>query len=143
MVNQTDIFLMSVAGGIISAFIYDLFRIRRRIIRACDILVHVEDLLYWILIAVLFFIIAYYSNDGEIRGYMFIGAAIGAILYIFTFSRLIMKIFLTTVNCIRIILNTIAGILAYPFSVLFGVFRKTFSCLRQNVAETIRKIFKK
>lgn len=141
--NQANIFLMSVAGGIIAAFIYDLFRIRRRVIRACALLVHVEDLLYWMLAAVLFFITAYYSNDGEIRGYMFVGAGIGAVLYAFTFGRVVMKAFVTIISYIGFLLKAVAGVLFYPFRVMLGVFRRISFRIGRNIAVRIRKIFKK
>lgn len=141
--NQANIFLMSVAGGIIAAFIYDLFRIRRRVIRACALLVHVEDLLYWMLAAVLFFITAYYSNDGEIRGYMFVGAGIGAVLYAFTFGRVVMKAFVTIISYIGFLLKAVAGVLFYPFRVMLGVFRRISFRIVRNISVKIRKIFKK
>ena len=141
--NQANIFLMSVAGGIIAAFIYDLFRIRRRVIRACALLVHVEDLLYWMLAAVLFFITAYYSNDGEIRELHVCGGMYRAVLYAFTFGRVIMNSFVAVVSYIGFLLKAVAGVLFYPFKVMLGVFRRISFRIGRNIAVRIRKIFKK
>lgn len=124
--SQAHIFLVSVAGGIVAAFIYDLMRIRRKTIHACSILVHLEDILFWILTAIIFFLLAYYSNDGEIRGFMFIGAAIGAILYILTLSKIIIKIFVTVINCVVIVVKKISSLPVFLFGSLIRHFKKIF-----------------
>lgn len=132
--NQADIFLIFVAGGMIAAFIYDLFRIKRRVVHTCDFLVHLEDLSYWILIAVLFFICVYFSNDGEIRGYMFIGAIIGAVFYALTFSRIVMKILVAALNFTVAIIKAIIRILKYPINILSGASRRVFMLVVENIA---------
>ena len=61
----------------IIAFIYDVFRIRKAI-RTSNIIVYFEDFIYWILVALVLFVV-YISNEGELRGYLIVGAIIGII----------------------------------------------------------------
>lgn len=45
------------------------------------------DLAYWIVSAILVFRMLYVSNSGEVRAYVFIGLAAGALLYYWLFSH--------------------------------------------------------
>jgi spore cortex biosynthesis protein YabQ len=76
IVDQVYIFLYAILGGAIVAFLYDILRIKRRAIKTSIILVSLEDILYWLVAAVLLFLIVYKSNSGEMRGYIFIGNVI-------------------------------------------------------------------
>lgn len=44
------------------------------------------DLAYWVVSAILVFRMLYVSNSGEVRAYVFIGLALGALLYYWLFS---------------------------------------------------------
>lgn len=117
--SQAYIFLWSVVGGIAIAFIYDLFRIRRKAVRVGNILTYLEDLLYWLLVAVIIFGIIYFSNDGELRGYNFIGTALGVILYILLFSKIVMASAMFIISIIVKIFKLIWFVTSYPFKLLF------------------------
>lgn len=117
--SQAYIFLWSVVGGIAIAFIYDLFRIRRKAVRVGNILTYLEDLLYWLLVAVIIFGIIYFSNDGELRGYNFIGTALGVILYILLFSKAVMASAMFVINLIVSIFKLIWLVLSYPFKIIY------------------------
>lgn len=73
------------------AAVYDMLRIFRRIMRHGIVWVSIEDCLYWIAFAVVEFILLYQENNGVLRGYIFGGTAVGAILYHFLVSRHIMR----------------------------------------------------
>lgn len=117
--SQAYIFLWSVVGGIAIAFIYDLFRIRRKAVRVGNILTYLEDLLYWLLVAAIIFGIIYFSNDGELRGYNFIGTALGVILYILLFSKAVMASAMFIINVIVRIFKLIWFVVTYPFKLIF------------------------
>ena len=51
-------------GGMLIAFIYDLFRVKRKTIRTKTLGVVIEDFLFWILAALVMFSVVYYSNEG-------------------------------------------------------------------------------
>jgi len=120
--NQAYVFLCSVAGGIIIAFIYDVFRIKRKAVRTRSLVIQFEDLIFWIIVAVVMFGVVYYSNEGEIRGYIFIGTIIGVILYVLLLSNIIMKVSLFILKIIYRILKGIWIVVSFPFKILFKVF---------------------
>lgn len=88
--SQALIFLYTVIGGAAIALVYDLFRILRKAVRTGSIVTFVQDLLFWLIVSVIMFLTVFYSNDGELRAYLFIGACVGVILYALLFSRIVM-----------------------------------------------------
>ena len=67
--------------GVIITFIYDLFRIFRRIIPHGWFLLSLEDLVFWVLATAGIFYMLYYENNGMFRWFSVIGAGTGMFLY--------------------------------------------------------------
>lgn len=88
--SQAINFLYTVIGGVAIAFVYDIFRILRKAVRTGSLVTYVQDLLFWLIVSVIMFLTIFYSNDGELRAYLFIGACIGVILYALLLSRIVM-----------------------------------------------------
>jgi spore cortex biosynthesis protein YabQ len=157
--NQAYIFLYSVIGGMLIAFIFDLFRIKRKAIKTSTVMIYVEDFFYWIIAALVMFAIVYLSNDGELRGYIFLGTVIGAALYIVLLSKVVIKISLKLLWLIYVTVKTVWKIISYPVRFLLKVLsvpgmmiynlisrclKKARLILRTNITKTSisRKIFK-
>lgn len=120
--SQAYIFLWSVVGGIAIAFIYDLFRIRRKAVKAGNFFTYLEDLFYWLIVAVIIFAIIFFSNDGELRGYNFIGTALGVILYILLFSKAVMSSALFIINIVTKIFKLVWFVVSYPVKIICRLF---------------------
>jgi spore cortex biosynthesis protein YabQ len=119
--EQVRIFLYAIAGGAAVAFLYDLLRIKRRAVKTSVIFVNIEDLVYWVVAAVLIFFTVYGSNNGEIRGYIFIGNIIGVALYLLLFSKIIIASSMAIINMIVKIFKFIWKIISYPFKLIFKI----------------------
>lgn len=74
--------------GVFLAACYDVLRILRGIIPHGTFLINLEDLVYWIYVAVVVFVQLYDKNDGRLRAYVFGGLLAGMILYACSFSRI-------------------------------------------------------
>ena len=111
--HQVYVFLWSLLAGAIMAFVFDFFRLTRRKGNTKPILVYLEDIIYWIIVACIIIVSAFLTNNGDIRGFMFIGYIIGAVLYFMLLSN----IFLSVCGGI---LDFIEGI----FKGICGFFRK-------------------
>lgn len=99
--NQLTLFGEACLLGAVMAAVYDVIRIFRRILRHGIIWISIEDACYWILFALVEFILLYRENNGVPRGYVFGGTVVGAVLYHFLCSRFLMKgasIFIRTVK---------------------------------------------
>lgn len=125
--SQATIFLCTVIGGAAIALVYDLFRILRKAVRTGSLFIYVEDLLYWLIVSIIMLLTIYYSNDGELRAFMFIGACIGVTLYALLLSRIVMA---SSLFIIRIV--------SYPFILIIKVLKAPICKIVQLIADCIR-----
>ena len=102
-------------------FIYDIFRIKRKAFKTNNLVTYLEDILYWIIAAGVMFGIVYFSNDGEIRGFLFLGIFLGAIIYILLLSKIIMSVTLKCIRILKRISRLIWKIVVCPFNIIFKV----------------------
>lgn len=74
--------------GVFLAASYDVLRIFRGLVPHGTFLINLEDLLYWIYVAVVVFVVLYDKNDGQLRGYVFGALIVGMTVYGCSFSRI-------------------------------------------------------
>lgn len=121
------------------AFIYDLFRIKRNAIRTGSLMTYLEDFLYWILVALVIFGVVYYTNDGEIRGYLFIGTLIGTVLYMLLLSKIVVKSSMLVIRFLTSVVKVVWRILTYPIRLLL----KLLSVPARFAGRAVRKSARK
>ncbi|MBQ6860189.1 MAG: spore cortex biosynthesis protein YabQ [Clostridia bacterium] len=100
--SEVYTFLWSILIGVILAFIFDLFRISRRKGTTNVFVVCMQDVLYFFILAFIIIMSTFFINDGELRGYMVLGYALGAIFYLLLFSKMIIKFFSTIFDFIEL-----------------------------------------
>ena len=89
LVEQVYVFLGSIITGTILGILFDFFRsLRWNGIR--DIWVYIQDIIFWIVVALIIIVSTFIINEGELRGYMLIGYLLGAGFYMLLFSRFIL-----------------------------------------------------
>ena len=140
--TQAFTFLCSVIGGIAIALIYDIFRIKRKAFKTGRFMTYVEDLLFWLLVAIVMFTMVYYSNEGELRSYLFIGTLIGVVLYALLLSKPVMNSSLFIINILRKIFKTVYSIVSYPFKLLFRLLAIPLRISRRLAGKSLRSIRK-
>ena len=74
--NQVFVFLWCIVVGAILTLIFDIFRLFRRNKKTKDLIVYIQDIFFWIIVAIVIIISAFIINSGELRGYMFVGYAL-------------------------------------------------------------------
>jgi spore cortex biosynthesis protein YabQ len=114
--EQAVLFLGSVGFGFSSVFIYDMLRIKRRIIKTGKIIVGIEDLLFWTMAAVIAFILFISFSNEEFRFYMSVGALAGMALYSTLLSKYV-------IIAVLYIVNSIACCFKYLFEGIFAFLR--------------------
>jgi spore cortex biosynthesis protein YabQ len=129
--NQAFIFLVSVAGGLIIAFIYDIFRIFRKTIKAGDIITYIQDLIFWMLVAIIIFAMVYISNEGKLRGYIFIGITVGAVLYSLLLSNIVMKSAMLIIKIVSFPIKVLIKILSVPAAAIVKVSASSARLMRR------------
>ncbi|HEY5587071.1 MAG TPA: spore cortex biosynthesis protein YabQ [Ruminiclostridium sp.] len=142
IVGQVYIFLYAILGGAIVAFLYDILRIKRRAIKTSIIIVSLEDIIYWLVAAVLLFITVYKINSGEMRGYIFIGNVIGVILYEELLSKVIIESSVMVINIIKKTLLFVWRILSYPFKLIFKILAVPIFFIFNLIFKLVKLFFK-
>lgn len=142
IIADLDLWLVSITAGICMAFVYDILRLFRRLVRHGRFAVDVEDLLYWVVCFFASFAILYYGNNGVIRFVAVLGAALGMLLYSVTIGKIFVRFsyFLinkTIGNAIRFLCKTIKGL----HKIVSSVNRKIWEFLKRvGIFHKIRKI---
>ena len=130
--NQAYLFLVFSLTGVAIGVLFDIFRILRKSIKTPNIIIYIEDILFWILAGLLILYNIWYFNDGEIRVYMFLGIIKGLLLYMSTLSNIIIKIFSK-------ILQTIIKVLEIPFKTIIAIFRKIITTIVPFFIKIVKK----
>ena len=116
--NTVFIFFLT---GICIGLLFDFFRIQRKVLKTCDFITYIQDILFWIVSGlIIIFVIMKYTN-GEIRIYMALGIILGILIYFLIISKYIMKIFV----CILSFLLNIIGKLLFPIKKIYKIIKKS------------------
>ena len=111
-------FLMAAATGIGMVFVYDLFRIFRRVVRHNTVWVAIEDMFFWIGCAFWLFRLMYRQIDGSIRAFVILGALVGMLLYNISLSRWIVRGGTAVLRFIGKLFAKVGWFLSAPFRFL-------------------------
>lgn len=99
--SQTMFFLGSCLLGMCLGIVYDIFRISRLAVKTCNIIIFIEDLLFFIIVTISSFVYLIANNEGVMRGFLLIGELLGAILYFSSLSIAIMKAAQNIINAVK------------------------------------------
>ena len=91
MSGQGAAFLATAVAGAVLGILYDCFRILRRVLYHKTVATTIEDAVFWIISTLLMFAFLLERNFGDIRGFIFMGLALGAVLYFTMISRFFTK----------------------------------------------------
>lgn len=105
----------SILTGILGGILYDIFRAFRYTRKPRKKLKYIEDLVFWFMTTILFFLISFRISDGILRGFLFIGFFAGGTLYFLIISKYIFAIFIRIFKLIIQSINEIMKILKIPF----------------------------
>lgn len=148
--NQAFIFLSSIIGGMIVGFVFDIFRILRRVVKTTNFITHLEDILFWLLVSIIIFTLVFVTNDGELRWYEFLGVILGVIFYNLLFSHFVIKVSVSVINFIKKIIALIIKIVLFPLVIIYKIFKRPCKALGRfmkklfkNVMRVIKAIVKK
>jgi spore cortex biosynthesis protein YabQ len=132
-------------GGILGAF-YDIFRVLRMLLKHNDIIIQLEDFIFWLCCAFFMFYFLLVKNDGIIRIFTMIGALIGAVLYFFIFSDVFIKFVLFISKFSYVIIRKLVYMLSYPLKLLLRFlkwiilpFIPVFLSLYNNLKKDLQK----
>lgn len=133
--NEAVFFGTSILCGMGLVFVYDVFRIFRRIVPHGNIWIGIEDICYWFFSTIVVFLLLYQKNDGMMRAFSFLGIFLGGILYALLFSRLIVKICVLVLGTILKFFGKLTGTALRPVL-------KTGKKIRTFLVKQLKKFYK-
>lgn len=114
---QFDIIIYSLLAGILTGIFFDMYRLIRGL-NINKILIWIEDLLFWMLCAIIIFTFLLYMNYAFLSVYVYIFIFISYILYFKLLSSKVIKIekniFMHIFKVLRIAYKNII----YPFKII-------------------------
>ena len=108
-------FGISILSGLLIGIIFDVYRGFRYYSNPKKVLSTIEDFLFWVLIGILFFLLLVQITDGVLRGFVFIGAFSGGLVYMLIISKFIYPIIILIYKLILEMISEIIRLLTYPF----------------------------
>lgn len=125
LTSQIYAFCVTVLTGFLLGIFFDMYRVLRGVIRPRGIITHLGDLLFWFISTGFIFLLLLFGNWGEIRFYVFVGVALGVMVYLRWFSRmtvrllaLLLKVMIFIKNFVAACLHYLIVILLFPFMVI-------------------------
>lgn len=115
--NQLYTLLYFILTGAIIGILFDIFRILRKSFKTSDIITYIHDFLFWILTGAILLFSIFTFNNGELRGYIFIGIIFGIIIYLLLFSKYFIKILVSIISFIK-------KIIGYPVKIIYHFIKK-------------------
>lgn len=146
MKTQVLLFLLTIGLGIVSGFLYDVFRIIRKVFKHPNFLTYIEDILYWILVTFLIFYIMLDKNYGEIRGFTIGGVLVGTIIYFLTISKFFINACMSIIHIIEKILYTTFKILFAPIKLILNILKVPYKMIKKiikNISKKSKKTLQK
>ena len=105
MNNQIYIILAFFITGICIGILFDIFRITRKSFKTPNLLIYIEDILFWVLTGFLLLFTIFTFTTGEIRLYMIIILMLGSFIYFLSISKYFVLINSKILNFIKSIIN--------------------------------------
>ena len=132
--DEMTLFAICMLLGAMLAMVYDIIRIFRLLVPHADIIVDIEDLVFWIFTAWMVFRTLVIYNRGALRAYAFIGMFLGVILYSLTLSKLLMYIVRRMVPYWK----RFFSLMGRPFRIFGHFIRKTLKNMASQVKIAIK-----
>ena len=115
---QFSIIMYAILAGILTGAMFDLYRIIRGS-NVNKVIIAIEDILFWILAAMIVFAFLLYTNYAFLGAYVYIFMILSLALYIRVISDICVKFELKLVNILAKVFRVIFKHLIYPFKVIF------------------------
>lgn len=140
--RQTELFLLSVLLGGGLGVLWDVFRALRAIfpVMGKAVPTAVCDGLYLILCGIGIYIFSIVMGDGQVRGYYWLGAFLGAVIYILTAGTVVIGIIRWIFGTVYGLLGRIIGKASKPF---VRMFRKNGTKNGYKFVTNAKKMFHK
>lgn len=92
LAEQTKILMLSMGLGLLIGILYDIFRIIRLSFNFGKIIIAIQDIIFFLILAGVTFAFALTVNKGQVRGYIIFGEIMGFLIYYFSFGIFVIRV---------------------------------------------------
>ena len=117
---QLNILIYSILSGILVGILFDLYNIIRGK-KIPKIIIVVEDILFWILTAIIIFTFLLYNNYAFLGPYVYIFMIITIIFYLKLMSPKILKVEMYIISKLSYLIRIILKNLIYPVKIIYYI----------------------
>ncbi len=114
--NQEFLFLSFFAVGIILGIIYDIFKVKRKLLGFNTVTLFIDDFFYSLLSLVLIITSVFVFNNGIIRWYEFLMCAFGFLLYNATISKAVIYVMFSIIEFLHRVIKLLLSWMMIPIS---------------------------
>lgn len=142
IVQEVTFFLHSILMGLLITFAYDWILIFRRLFKHGKFWMSVEDFIYWFVCGISVFYMLYKENNGVLRWFAVVGAAVGMLFYKLTIKNRFVSIMSTYIHKIMWLIFRVIQFVLKPLKCLFYAARRCVRFLNKKfkkVKEFIKK----
>lgn len=142
IVQEVVFFLHSILMGLVITFAYDWILIFRELVAHGRFLMSIEDFIYWFMCGISVFYVLYKENNGVLRWFAVVGAALGMLFYKLTIKYRFINIMTKCIHKIMWFVFRIIQVVLRPLKCLFLAGRRCVRCAirkLKKVKEFIKK----
>ena len=136
--EQIQIFFIFIVIGIIISLIFDIFRILRKVYKFSNMLIYMQDILFWLLTGIIILQAIFKFNSGDIRIFLFLGIFVGVFIYISLFSIYVIKIGSFILKLINTLIRKLINVFKVPICKILDFMIKYYRNLRKNVLKKLK-----
>lgn len=129
IMNESVFWLYCFLTGIAITIVYDLLRIVRRVVTHTYMVIALEDILFWMFVSVVLFLLLYHMNNGTLRWFAVFGLFVGMLFYKKIFGDFLV-IFMSTI--LERILHLVVRVIKPPLKLVKAAFFKVFRIARRG-----------
>lgn len=128
LLDQLEVFSWTLLIGMLAGMFHVVYRVVRDILKLKKFGTFAGDIIFWLLLTVIAFVILLKANYGQLRLYVFIGLFLGAFLFTrilgnctYRLIRWVLHIAGKTIRLVALLLYYAWKAVAFPFRMLFMV----------------------
>ncbi len=137
IINESVFWLYCFVTGIAITVVYDVLRILRNVIKHPYVFIALEDIAFWIFVAVVLFLLLYHLNNGTLRWFAVFGLFLGMIFYKKIFGDILVN-FMSTI--LGRILHLVVDAVVTPLKLVKTAFLKLFLQLKRRLTAMKKKL---
>jgi len=138
--QQAMLVLFSLISGILTGVFFDVYRLVRGIETPSKIVTFIQDILFWILTALVVFIFLSIYDYAYIGVYVYLWIAIGSAIYFLFLSRPFIIILHRIIDALGKILRVFKNLICLPFEVIIYYAARKEKKFKKKLEENSKSI---